>query len=70
MIEEWKQLSSEELMDKKDAIETEISAYNAVLENVSSIGLGAGGRFLIHMHAPHNGWTARRCGDARPFGGQ
>ena len=33
--EEWKQLSSEELMAKKDDIEAEMNTCNTVLENVS-----------------------------------
>ena len=32
---DWKKLSAEELMAKKDAIEAEMSACNTVLENVS-----------------------------------
>ena len=33
-VEEWSELSAEELMDKKEAIETEMQACNTVLENV------------------------------------
>ena len=36
LVEDWKQLSSEELMEKKDAIEAEMMACNSVLENVSA----------------------------------
>ena len=32
--EDWSKLSPEELMDRKDAIETEMQACNTVLENV------------------------------------
>ena len=34
LVEDWKQLSSEELMAKKDAIEAEMVACNTVLEKV------------------------------------
>lgn len=36
VAEDWKQLSPEELMAKKDAIEAEMSACNTVLESVSA----------------------------------
>lgn len=39
LTEDWKQLSSDELMDKKDAIEAEMSACNEVLDNVSGVYL-------------------------------
>lgn len=35
-VEDWKHLSTEELMAKKDAIEAEMSACNTVLESVSA----------------------------------
>ena len=35
-VDDWKKLSAEELMAKKDAIEAEMSACNTVLENVSN----------------------------------
>lgn len=36
VTEGWRQLSTEELMAKKDAIEAEMSACNTVLETVST----------------------------------
>lgn len=42
VIEEWKRLSAEELIAKKDAIEAEIMSNNAVLEKVNRINYGAG----------------------------
>lgn len=46
VIEEWKSLSAEELIAKKDAIEAEIMSNNAVLEKVNCINYGAGGACL------------------------
>lgn len=41
--EDWSKLSPEELMDRKDAIETEMQACNTVLENG---GVGMNGRLV------------------------
>ena len=46
VIEEWKSLSAEELIAKKDTIEAEIMINNAVLEKVNHINYGAGGACL------------------------
>lgn len=46
VTEGWRQLSTEELMAKKDAIEAEMSVCNTVLESVSTRRLH--GRDLVY----------------------
>ena len=42
-IEEWKSMTAQQLMNKKDSIEEEIKSLHDELENVKIIGYG--GRF-------------------------
>ena len=68
MEEDWSQLSPEELMAKKDAIEAEMQACNTVLENVRlSLSIcSARDRRTQSVPPP----PARRSWNERSTGGQ